>query len=345
MVAPEHTLEPTLRSTLHPDGDADARAELDAQFLNGRREFALETIHACRAHVGAAAEQHLVEAISTRADLLVDPVFTIWVRVLAQANGQRRDDLVGQHVAQLSRVLSRVDQRLSGRDARYVAGTAISVQRDDLDPYVMAVTPPSYDFTAPRSSDAGHTVALHAELVGLALSNIRAAWPEEFTEICELVQIVGYLPDAPFTSCSAARYAGVVYLGNADESILDIEEALVHEAGHQRLYRVGEVTQLTTPDASKTDDFVLPWSGSERDLFGFLHACYIYVLLVKYFLRRRRVDDGQASDCQRRAELIFLGLMMAMPDLKRADHLSESGRQLVAALEQDLDALRAMVLD
>ncbi|SVJ79032.1 HEXXH motif domain [Klebsiella pneumoniae] len=151
----------------------------------------------------------------------------------------------------------------------------------------MKATPPTYDFSrAPSSSGEegrtiGHPLRMQAGLLGSALKNIETAWPELHAQIEECVRIFGYLPDAAFRSCSAARYSGIVYLGNMDESLLDLEESIVHETGHQVLYQLGEMTRLTLPQTPLEANYVLPWSGSRRDLFGFLHAHYIYALLVK----------------------------------------------------------------
>lgn len=87
---------------------------------------------------------------------------------------------------------------------------------------------------------------MQAGLLGSALKNIETAWPELHAQIEECVRIFGYLPDAAFRSCSAARYSGIVYLGNMDESLLDLEESIVHETGHQVLYQLGEMTRLTS---------------------------------------------------------------------------------------------------
>ncbi|MDF5808504.1 HEXXH motif-containing putative peptide modification protein [Pseudomonas aeruginosa] len=170
----------------------------------------------------------------------------------------------------------------------------------------MKATPPTYDFSrAPSSSGEegrtiGHPLRMQAGLLGSALKNIETAWPELHAQIEECVRIFGYLPDAAFRSCSAARYSGIVYLGNMDESLLDLEESIVHETGHQVLYQLGEMTRLTLPQTPLEANYVLPWSGSRRDLFGFLHAHYIYALLVKYYWRRANLDGREAAECRGR---------------------------------------------
>jgi hypothetical protein len=336
-------------STYYPDTDSVARSGLDVAFRASRLALTTQALAACeramgRAHMDEATRgifSPLSASLPERSDLIEDPAFAVWASVLYQAMAREKPHLAVQHLENLPGLLHRVTERMSGGSIRYIPGTAIALQREDLDPYIMAVTPPSYDFTAKPTHATGHSLDLQAELVGLAIENAGACWPDERDEICSLVKVIGYLPDATFRSCSAARYQGVVYLGNQEDSILDIEESLVHEAGHQRLYRLSEVTPVTLANAPKTPDFVLPWSGQQRDLFGFLHATYIYLLLVKYYLRRRDIRERDASNCQQRAELIFLGLLMALPALRDASHLTPRGNSLVHALSDEAQKMRS----
>jgi hypothetical protein len=277
--------------------------------------------------------------------LYVDPVFTAWMNFLGRAFARGDEGEIRFHCENIAHVMARVKRRLAGEDGCYIPGSRIALLQDDFDPYVMAATPPSYDFAPLLQSDGGldgcgHPLAMQQELLGLTFDNIEKAWPELRTQIEDVVQIVGYLPNATFRSCSAARYAGVVYLGNMDERILDIEESMVHEAGHQVLYRLGELVPLVKDGTPKNDDYTLPWSGSKRDLFGFLHAFYIYTLLTKYFWRRAAIKEAEYRDCVFRAALIFVGSEKAIPILLGDDNLSPQGRHLVEAIAKDMAALR-----
>jgi len=281
-------------------------------------------------------------------ELYADPVFFTWAHFLNRAVARQSGDEIQFHCSKLDEVIGRVKTRLAGEEAHYVCDTPIALQQDNIDPYVMAATPPSYDFTAVFGSEKGmnghgHPLALQRELLGFAMDNIGKAWPALKAQIVDVVKIIGYLPDATFRSCSAARYAGVTYLGNKDEGVLDIEESLVHEAGHQVLYRLAEVSPLVKEGTPQTLDYKLPWSGSERDLFGFLHAFYIYVLLTKYFWRRAQVHARDTNDCVRRAVLIQIGSRLAVPMLLEDANLSDQGRTLVEVLAADMDALEAEI--
>lgn len=299
-----------------------------------------------------AVQNGIMDLLSDGSDgedgLYIDPVFTAWMNFLGRAFARGDESEIRFHCENIAQVMARVKGRLAGEDRHYIPGTRIALLQDDFDPYIMAATPPSYNFEPLLKSNTGlngygHPLALQKELLGLAFDNIEKAWSDLRTQIEDVVQIVGYLPNATFRSCSAARYSGVVYLGNMDERILDIEESLVHEAGHQVLYRLCELVLLVKDGTPKTDDYTLPWSGSKRDLFGFLHAFYIYTLLTKYFWRRAALKEEEYKDCVFRAAVILVGSEKAIPMLLGDDNLSPQGRTLVEALAMDMEALRPEV--
>ena len=342
--------EPNWRSTFQPDRDPKHLESLRNAFLAQRAQLALEALKRCNELLWAARLEPvghdllnlLSRELPANALVLDDPVFAIWLRFFhrAMANGRYEESVV--HLFKLQSVLEDVERRLTKHAEAYVPGSVIAVERKRLNPYVMAATPPSYDFTrmVEGAPIVGHPIEMQADLLGLALKSIGEAWPELKDQVIEFVRIIGYLPDATFRSCSAARYSGIVYLGNMDESVLDLEESLVHETGHQVLYRLGEMRKLTRPNTPVEATYVLPWSSSRRDLFGFLHAYYIYALLTKYYWRRAALGDRYGIECQQRAILILAGLLIATPTLKSDPNLSDQGRIIVDELSGEVEKLR-----
>lgn len=346
--------DPLWRATFQPDSSIDDLNALRGTFLTQRAEVAVQTLKECNALLEAegleSLPRRLLDAgapgLDVDALVLNDPVFGVWLRFFlrAKANGRVRE--MGVHVLMLKSVLEDVERRLTGKAQAYVPGSLIAVEQWRLHEYLIAATPPSYDFTnfaEPNEEGpiVGHPLGMQADVLGHAMKGIDSAWPELANQITEFIRIIGYLPDATFRSCSAARYSGVVYLGNMDQSILDLEESLVHEAGHQVLYRLGEITRLTRPGTPMEADYVLPWSGSRRDLFGYFHAYYIYVLLIKYYWRRAKLNDRYALDCKQRAILIMAGTILATPVLKADHNLSDQGRVIIELLAGEVEALHA----
>lgn len=344
---------PLWESTFQPDNGMEDFRALRDDVVAQRTALGLDALKQSHEILKATNAQGLPQAFidllerNSKANILVfdDPVYAIWLRFFLRAMANKRTDEVLVHVSNLTSALEDVESRLTGKARLYVPQSAIPVQRDDLHPYVMLATPPTYDFTQrPATPDAamviGHPIRLQADLLQAALANIKAAWPQMHEQITECVRIVGYLPDCTFRSCSAARYSGIVYLGNMDESILDLEESIVHETGHQVLYQLGELAKLTEPNTPLDANYVLPWSGSQRDLFGFLHAHYIYVLLVKYYWRRASVNERDAAECYGRALLILSGCLTATTMLQEDANLSKQGKIIVNRLAEDLAKIK-----
>ncbi|MCJ2181067.1 aKG-HExxH-type peptide beta-hydroxylase [Novosphingobium album (ex Hu et al. 2023)] len=349
---------PVWRSTFQPDGDAATMSAMREAFLARRSELAIAALRDGDAFLQGrglgSLPTGLLGDLGNRAPMagataevvFDDPVFAIWLRFLLRATASGRSDEADMHLAQLPSVLADVERRVTGKAESYVPGTLIAVERWSLHPYVHAAAPPSYDFTgktAPAEDTAapGHPMRLQADVVGFALDRVRAGWPAMAEQIDEYVRVIGYLPDGTFRSCSAARYAGIILLGNLDESVLDIEESLVHEAGHQVLYRLGEMTPLVERGTPVTAGYTLPWSGSRRDLFGYFHAYFIYVLLTKYFWRRGKMGDRYARDFQLRAMLIMASNHQAAHELAADRGLTPQARMIVGMLAVEMDELHA----
>ena len=78
--------------------------------------------------------------------------------VFLRASANRRTEELIRHISKLPSVLQDVERRLTGKANLYVPGSAIALQREDLHPYVMKATPPTYDFSRapppPEKKDA-----------------------------------------------------------------------------------------------------------------------------------------------------------------------------------------------
>ncbi len=336
-------------TSFHADADPEAVARLRSIYRAERREMAERSLAICATLDPAGTRNAIKDAIESRRsaitddDLFEDPAFVTWSNFLQRAVARQSEAEAQMHCRNFAGLLERVAVRLSGEATCYIPGTRIALQQQDIDPYLMAVTPPSYDFAKllrTGMNGHGHPLGLQSEVLGIAFATLQSAWPQLHADVLDVVKIVGYLPDATFRSCSAARYSGVLYLGNLDESLLDIEESIVHEAGHQVLYRVGWLESLVVDDAPRAEDYTLPWSGTKRDLFGFLHAYYIYALLAKYFWRRATAIPAQHGECVRRSALIMIGSTIATDMLLADRDLTPFGRGLVESLGAELARLR-----
>jgi hypothetical protein len=220
------------------------------------------------------------------------------------------------------------------------------VYRFDVDPLIMIATPPSYEFpedevTRKQLERSGYSLHFFCDVVNIALLRIECTWPACHEQFKKLVKSICYLPDGSFRSCSASRYTGVILLSSRDDSILDLEESLVHEATHQLLYNIVEVCPVIDEQAPRDASFTLPWSGQQRDLYGYFHAFFVYVALVKYLERVRSRSSHELQRAESRLAFILHGLTKALPDFEASGDFTPQGRQLLGNLAQEVRALES----
>ena len=202
------------------------------------------------------------------------------------------------------------------------------IQRFDVDPILAEIAPPSYVFERlderiSNDRNNPYTITFFRSVVDAALGRICDALPEMAVLFPKFVKTIIHLPDIEFRSCSAQRYAGAIMLSAGDESLLAVEESLVHEYGHQILYCVMESDPLIRSNSN--DTFVLPWSGSERDAYGYFHATYIYLLLALYFEQALKCERTDLEAVEKRLGEVLEGLERAIPDFERANFFTRIG--------------------
>lgn len=287
----------------------------------------------------AAASATIDSEAGERRAWIGHPAFQVWVwfamRELSARLRRKTEDPqpLRRRLEEFPRMLGRV------RDAVGEARRPAFYQLD-LDPLIASALPPSYevpDDPAERKarSQIGHPLAFFRDVAEIALDRIQATWPEARTYFDRLVHAICYLPGADFRSCSASRYTGVILISNRDRSVLDLEESLVHEAGHQLLYNIVEAGEVT--DDATDEQYRLPWSGQMRDFYGYFHAFYIYVLLAQYLERVAACRTGRDAEfAAERVRHIVRGLIAALPDFDGNPHFTPRGHALLGALKRDV---------
>ena len=299
-----------------------------------------------------AALDILTAPETQRRHLVNDPAFRVWLaltmralnEILSGTTASTRN--LGVLVREFRSMVAGVRDRQSFPNDRKVPGTNIVVLGPDVDSIIARATPPTYIFrtvakSGNRRTQYSHSTSFFRDVASVAFERIARTWPDCFSSISQLIRILGYLPDGNFRSASASRYAGVIYVTARDNSILDLEETLVHEGGHQILYAICEAEPILKTDDPGTAKYQLPWSHQVRDLYGYYHAFFIYVLLAKYY--ERVLDDtmnlrpkNELKFAAERQSHIVGGLLKANDDLRRAEGLSASGRELIGNLEREV---------
>lgn len=280
--------------------------------------------------------------------IINDPIFQIW-----QGLTFRHTNLVltekSEETGELEKLLIGFPDmlaRVKAKDTSRLIHDCPPVYRFDVDPLIAMAVPPSYKFpedeaTRKQLERDGHPVRFFSDIVSIALLRIEHTWPACHERFKKLVKAICYLPDGSFRSCSASRYTGVILLSSRDNSILDLEESLVHEATHQLLYCIVEMCPVIEEVTSREASFTLPWSGQKRDLYGYFHAFYVYIALVKYLERVRSRSSEELQRAQNRLAFIMRGLIRALPDLQASGDFTPQGRQLLENLAKEVRALES----
>ncbi|APC15568.1 HEXXH motif domain-containing protein [Pseudomonas frederiksbergensis] len=280
--------------------------------------------------------------------IINDPVFQVW-NVLTAHYAHRvitkkvaDTDALEKMLIGFPQMLARVKTTDSVRTNDYCP----PVYRFDVDPLVARVAPPSYEFpkdeaTRKQLERNGHSVNFFCDVVNIALLRIEHTWPACREQFRKLVKSICYLPDGSFRSCSASRFIGIIFISNRDDSILDLEESLVHEATHQLLYNIVEVCPVVKDETSREVLFTLPWSGQARDFHGYFHEFFVCVALVKYLGRVRSRSSHELQRAQNRLVFILQGLIKALPDFEASTDFTPQGRQLLENLAKEVRGLES----
>ncbi len=86
-----------------------------------------------------------------------------------------------------------------------------------------------------------------------------------------------------FGSASTEEALGYAFLPGI-QSPLDIAECFVHEAMHQKLFRLERVLPLFEADSPTEDRYYSPWRRDPRPLRMVLHGCFVFTCVVHLWL-------------------------------------------------------------
>jgi HEXXH motif-containing protein len=125
--------------------------------------------------------------------------------------------------------------------------------------------------------------ALAVLIEGIAL--VRSVSPGLIDDLLAHVALVGIFDpqrEGRLVSASCRTYPGLILLETP--SSIDVAEALVHEAAHQKLFDFAITHDLLTVDSDRCPPFHPPWAPDERlwPLEQTLAACHAYACLAQF---------------------------------------------------------------
>jgi hypothetical protein len=145
---------------------------------------------------------------------------------------------------------------------------------------------------------------------------IEQGLPEAWAVVQGFTKLLHYLPDeesaTQFSSGSSGQFVGRTVIANAhlDKiTLIEVSEALVHEAIHSVLYMDENLRPWVLDPALYAGParIASPWTGTALPLRPYLQACFVWYGLTHYWsemLRRRVIDDRGAK---RRLEIALAG--------------------------------------
>ena len=144
-----------------------------------------------------------------------------------------------------------------------------------------------------------------------------------------------------FGSASNEAVLGFVYLP-AIHTPLDVAECLVHEAMHQKLFRLESVVPLFEADSPKGESFYSPWRNDSRPLGMVLHGCYVFTFVVHLWLRWAELAPPELSSttaahhtAMRRVSEVLAGLKL----LREYARMTATGARLLDELTHTCQGL------
>lgn len=272
-----------------------------------------------------------------RRQLVEFPPFLIWLK---QSISLISDPTILEHkLNECGRVINVFKERGNNPHILKMQDLIIEVERFHIDPLISEVAFPEYKLPDENRQVEFEEKALYpysffVESLALALERIKQSWPEAYSAFPKFVKIVVDMIDGEVTSYSAADHTGVIFVSTDNSPLVALEEYLMHEFGHQILYHVMELDPLVLMENKRT--FKMPWSGNERDFYGYFHAFFIYILLARYLERVTGRSQREQRRVTARSSHIIKGLMHAITDLESADDFTPRGRHLFENLKAEV---------
>jgi hypothetical protein len=259
------------------------------------------------------------------------PIFRIWLKRATRSLESRIE--MRSTLSELKRVMEAFEKDEPLITLETDCGN-VEFLRFDPDPLIVQAALPNYVFpaqTRTKELEDAFPIASAVESVQAALQRVRLTWFEAFREFFKFVKLVVDPIEASFTSYSSHELAGVIFVSTNSDSLL-VEESLIHELGHQILLSVLELDPLVIEEETRRK-FSLPWSGKEREIYGYLHAFFIYLMLYNYYGRVKIRSIEEQSSASDRLAHIGDGLVKAVPELEDANLFTPRGKQLFENLK------------
>lgn len=277
-----------------------------------------------------------------RKRLVKHPVFNAWFKQIVRITDDKNE--LQEKLREFEFVLKKVLVDEKNEDDLLIDGKRISVKRFDVDELIMNGAFPEYELpTKERQNNFTQNVlyseSFFREMLEVALGRINSSWHEAYINFPRFVNIIVDMIDGEYTSYSSAEHIGVIFVSTDNSPLVALEEFLMHEFGHQILYHVMEIDPLIG-DSNKII-YKLPWSGNERDFYGYFHAFYIYILIACYLEKVLHRSKREQSRIEKRRKHIISGLIQTVNTFEKTGNFTEKGKIFFNNLKLKVEKIRS----
>lgn len=157
---------------------------------------------------------------------------------------------------------------------------------------------------------------------------LSCAWPEEWDDICQFLQvIVPFYPPNKWDSdgFTISSMQGACWLNPRD--LLTTFESLVHESSHIKLRYIEEAVALLAPVQS-AETHAVGWRSDPRPIIGIFEGVYVHLHIAEALRRliaSNLLDSNQAGVALARLQVVERDAKEGVELLARHAHFTDAG--------------------
>jgi HEXXH motif-containing protein len=301
-------------------------------------------LHAQLAHFKAVA---LGMAVAGGHELAFDDPYDVELPFSVPGAGKILEG-VGR-VAILGASAGAVRLRAAGAELRPAPSVEVGPCRVQLDPFALRGLGADFPEVRPALAAGLDFQRANAGLVRAALEAVRRHAPDPFAQLAHAIRCIALKPprdDDPTSNVTVNELPGAFVALRIAEP-LDLADTFVHELHHNRLFCLedagGPLFEGEQEVGAEAERHYSPWREDLRPARGILHAVYVTLPVVRYWLRVQASGEAAgpladyARDRVRRGEL---QLEIGLAQLGRFARFTPRGKALFAALARRRDEVR-----
>lgn len=188
----------------------------------------------------------------------------------------------------------------------------------------------------------------HKTVMEPALKALEAHAPDVFGQFSEFIQVMALKPDDPGTyrdNLSHSDLPGAI-VARPIANPYYFAHVFVHEFHHNRLFCIeeqGRILEDSDESLERAQKFYSPWRVDARPMHGIVHALYVTIAVVRFWLSVYREEDLDEVNRGMAVDQFLYGIQqmrIAAFQIGRHASLTPFGRNLFEQMRKDVAALQ-----